>query len=291
MIEHDVTAADGRTLKVREDGDPDGIPILTLHGMPGCRMLWSGDVEQARERGIRLIGYDRPGYGGSTRLEGRNVADCAADVRAIAQALSIRRLGVTGASGGGPHSAACAALLNGLVPAAAVLCSGAPYGAPGLNYFDGMGEYNVEDVKLYLADRAAAYEKAKRDREEMLAADPAAAVELMRSLLSPVDQEMLTPEFVSFLHDDSQLALAPGVDGWWDDSVADLGDWGFGLSQIRIPVLLMHGRQDRFVPVAHGEWLAQTIPGVEARIYDDEGHLSLTRRTGEVFDWLLAHLR
>ena len=102
MIDRDVTAADGRILKVREDGDPDGIPVMTLHGMPGGRTLWRGDVEAAAARGVRLIAYDRPGYGGSSRHKGRNVADCASDVRAIAQALGIRRLGVTGASGGEP---------------------------------------------------------------------------------------------------------------------------------------------------------------------------------------------
>jgi pimeloyl-ACP methyl ester carboxylesterase len=291
MPERDVSAGDGRTLRIREEGDPAGVPVITLHGTPGSRMLWSGSAAAAAQRGIRLIGYDRPGYGGSSRLAGRNVADCAADVRAIAQALSIRRLGVMGASGGGPHSAACASLLSGLVPAVAVLCSPAPYGAPGLDFFAGMGDYNVQDTELYFADRDAAHAKAVRDREEMLSGDPAVGLELMRSLMSPPDREMLTPEFAAFLHEDMTTALAPGVDGWWDDNVAELEDWGFGLSQIRMPVLVMHGRQDRFVPVAHGEWLAAAIPGAEARILDDEGHLSLLGRAGEDYDWLLERLR
>jgi pimeloyl-ACP methyl ester carboxylesterase len=290
MNDRDVRAADGRTLRVREAGDPSGVAVIDLHGTPGSRLVWPGVVEAATERGVRLISYDRPGYGGSTRLEGRNIADCAADVRAIAQALGVTRLAVMGSSGGGPHSAACASLLSGLVAAAAVLCSGAPYGAPGLDYFAGMGAYNVEDTKLYFDDPRAAHAKAVADRQELLAADPAAGMELLRSLLSPVDQAMLTPEFAAFLHEDMTTALAPSVDGWWDDSVADLGDWGFGLSQISVPVLVMHGRQDRFVPVAHGEWLAGVIPGAEARIYDDEGHLSLMRRSGEVLDWLLERL-
>jgi pimeloyl-ACP methyl ester carboxylesterase len=89
----------------------------------------------------------------------------------------------------------------------------------------------------------------------------------------------------------SKLALAPGADGWWDDGAATLRDWGFGLSQIRTPVLLMHGRHDRFVPFSHGEWLAANIPGVEARLFDDEGHLSLTvNRLDEVYDWLLERM-
>jgi pimeloyl-ACP methyl ester carboxylesterase len=82
---------------------------------------------------LRLISYDRPGYGGSAPQPGRSVADCAADVRAICAALGIERLGMWGISGGGPHVLACAALLPDLVAAAASLASPALWGAEGLD--------------------------------------------------------------------------------------------------------------------------------------------------------------
>ncbi|HLI59302.1 MAG TPA: alpha/beta fold hydrolase [Solirubrobacteraceae bacterium] len=291
MSEHDVTAADGRTLRVSEEGDPAGVPVLCHHGMPGSRLLEPEDVARARTRGIRLIGYDRPGYGGSSRHEGRNIADCAADVRAIAGALGIRRLAVWGISGGGPHAAACAALLADLVPAVAVLASIAPYGAPKLDYFAGMGELNVEDTKLLLRDRIAARAKCEADRLEMLAGELDQMMEMLRTLLAPVDAAALTGELGAFLLAQTKQGLAPGADGWWDDAVALIADWGFGLSQIRTPVLLMHGREDRFVPFAHGEWLAQAIPGVETRLLDSDGHISLlTGHLDEVYDWLLARM-
>jgi pimeloyl-ACP methyl ester carboxylesterase len=69
MSEHDVTTQDGRVLRVAEAGDPAGVPVLYLHGMPGSRLLEPDDVARATRRGIRLIGYDRPGYGGSSRRE------------------------------------------------------------------------------------------------------------------------------------------------------------------------------------------------------------------------------
>jgi len=56
------------------------------------------------------------------------------------------------------------------------------------------------------------------------------------------------------------------------------------------PVLLLHGEDDRFVPVSHGQWLAARIPGVEARIDAADGHLTLLeRRMREVNAWLLSH--
>lgn len=291
MIESDITTRDGRTLRIAQDGDLGGVPVLYHHGEPGSRLLEPQDVARAHRRGIRLIGYDRPGYGGSSRHEGRNVADCAADVRAIADALSIHRLAVRGVSGGGPHAAACAALLAGLVPAVAVLASPAPYGAPRLDYFAGMGELNVEDTKLLLRDRPAARAKCEADRREMLAAEVDAMMEMLRSLLAPVDAASLSGELGAFLLEHTKLGLAPGADGWWDDGVAMVQDWGFGLSQIRTPVLLMHGREDRFVPFAHGEWLAGAIPGVEARLLDSDGHISLlVNRLDEVYDWLLERM-
>lgn len=113
-----------------------------------------------------MISYDRPGYGGSDRDPGRSVSSCAEDVRAIARALGIDRLAVWGISGGGPHAIACAALLEDLVAAVAVLASPAPWGAEGLDYFDGMGRENVEDIELTLSDREAALAKHEQERGE-----------------------------------------------------------------------------------------------------------------------------
>jgi pimeloyl-ACP methyl ester carboxylesterase len=219
------------------------------------------------------------------------VASCAEDVRAIAGALGIERLAIWGISGGGPHAIACAALLGDIVPAVGVLASIAPWGAEGLDYFEGMGRENVEDWQLVMRDRAAARAKTERDRLESLAATPGTLYQTFETLLSPVDREALTPALTEFMYEATQLGLGPGADGWWDDNVAFVDPWGFELEQIRTPVLLLQGRQDQFVPFGHGEWLARHIPGVEARLLDDDGHLTLVERhLEEVHDWLLARL-
>ena len=46
-----------------------------------------------------------------------------------------------------------------------------------------------------------------------------------------------------------------------------------------------------YVPFGHGEWLASHIPGVEARLLDDDGHLPLLQnRVPEVHHWLSENL-
>jgi len=290
-IDHRVDTPDGRTLQVLERGDPDGRVVLVHNGTPNSRLLYDPTVELAERQRIRLISYDRPGYGGSDRDFGRSVASCADDVRTIAGALGIERLAVWGISGGGPHAIACAALLPDLVPAVGVLASPVPWGAEGLDYFQGMGRENVEDTQLMLRDRVAGRAKHEEEREEALAATPETLYTVMETLLSPVDRKALTPSLTEFLYESTQAGLAPGADGWWDDDVAFIEPWGFELDQIQTRVLLLHGRHDQFVPFSHGEWLARHIPGVEARLLDDDGHLTLVdNHLEEVHEWLLERL-
>jgi pimeloyl-ACP methyl ester carboxylesterase len=126
----------------------------------------------------------------------------------------------------------------------------------------------------------------------MLAATPDGLAEFLRPLLSPPDAAVLTGELAQHLVDVLRSGLAPGVEGWFEDDRAWLGTWGFELESITTPVLLMHGRQDRFVPVGHAEWLAARIPGVHARLTDEDGHLSLGEmHLAEVHEWLLERLR
>jgi pimeloyl-ACP methyl ester carboxylesterase len=290
-MEHQVTTADGRRLQVLERGVSDGRPVLVHDGTPSSRLLYEPSVRLAERQGIRMISYDRPGYGGSDRAPGRSIASCVADVRAITDAFGIERLAVWGISGGGPHAMACAALLPDLVPAVAVLASIAPWGADGLDYFAGMGQENIEDIQLVLKDRRAARAKCEQERAESLAATPETIYKTFETLLSPVDRQALTPELTEYLYEATQLGLAPGADGWWDDNVALIEPWGFELEQVRTPVLLLHGRQDRFVPFAHGQWLTRHVPGVEPRLLDGDGHLTLIERHLEgVHEWLLERL-
>src|SRR5207247_7425926 len=120
------TSPDGRPLGLTTAGAADGPVVLAQQGTPMTGLLFEPHVRDAEERGIRLVSYDRPGYGGSTAAPDRSVADAAADVRAIADALEVEQLAVWGISGGGPHALACAAILPDRVVAVASLASVAP---------------------------------------------------------------------------------------------------------------------------------------------------------------------
>jgi pimeloyl-ACP methyl ester carboxylesterase len=278
----------GRTLAVLEAGDESGPAVLAIHGTPGSGLLWRGLVEDAEARGMRLLAYDRPGYGGSDPHPGRIVADAARDVAAIADALGIDRLAVEGGSGGGPHTLACAALLPDRVVAAASLAGVAPYPADGLDWLDGMGQDNLDEFAAALAGRESLERFLRKQADAMLAANPEAIADALRSLLSPPDAAVLTGEYAEYLAEATRRAIGERLDGWIHDDFVFVNPWGFELDEIQVPVQLLHGAQDRFVPIAHGEWLAERIPGVEAHLSAEDGHLTIQlARIGDVHAWLL----
>jgi pimeloyl-ACP methyl ester carboxylesterase len=185
---------------------------------------------------------------------------------------------------------ACAALLPRLVLAAATVGGVAPWEAPGLDYFTGMGQDNVDGIELYLADPDAAREKGREIWTETMAVTAGQLTESLKTLLSDVDAAVLTGEFADYLVRCMQDGLGPGEQGWWDDGVAHMEPWGFELSSIRTPVKVWHGREDHFVPFQHGQWLAEHIPGAESSLSETDGHLTLlVDRVNEVHDWLITH--
>jgi pimeloyl-ACP methyl ester carboxylesterase len=285
----DISTPDGRTLHVHEAGAADGPVVLVQQGTPMSGLLFESHVRDAEQRGIRLVAYDRPGYGGSTPAPGRSVADAAADVRTIADALDADRLAVWGISGGGPHALACAALLPDRVAAVAALGSVAPYDAEGLDWYAGMGQTNVNEFAAATAGAETLDEYLRPTARESVTA--VGLIEGMRSLLSEVDAAVLSGEIGAYLAKSMNDASRQGTIGWRDDDLAFVASWGFSLDEMRVPVQLWHGQHDRFVPFAHGEWLAAHIPDVDAELRTDDGHLTLMqRRIPEVHEWLLAHV-
>jgi pimeloyl-ACP methyl ester carboxylesterase len=285
----DVRTPDGRTLHVYDDGEPgdDRVPVLVHHGTPSDGSPLPSALADARERGLRLVGVDRPGYGGSDRRPDRSVADIADDAETVADALGLGRLLTWGTSGGGPHALACAVLLPERVVAAALVSGVAPYGVAGLDWLAGMGEDNVEEYGAAMRGEQPLREFLEVLRRQSLAASPQTLAEELRSLLPPVDLAAMASGLAEHLHASMVRGLEPGYEGWLDDDLAYLTGWELDLDALRVPVLVVAGGEDLMVPYAHGHWLAAHVPGAEASLLDDEGHLSLLSGIGRVHAWLL----
>ena len=272
-----VRKSDGRTLAYEEQGDSDGVPVFSLHGTPGSRL--SGlhpDPEEVSEAGLRLITYDRPGYGGSTRRHGRSVVDCVSDIVTIADELGLELFAVTGGSGGAPHALAAAARLPERVTRAECNVGPAPYEAEGLDYFAGMDPENVKELGWALAGEetlAAELEREAQKALDRLEVDPAAL--LSEFELSEADRAVLAHEVVKQrMRTSFREAMAQGIGGWIDDDLACVRPWGFDLAEIRVPVRVRYGATDVLVPAAHGAWLAAHIPGAIVLVDKVSGHMS-----------------
>ncbi len=280
---------DGREFTVYDHGRSDGPAIVYHHGTPISGEPLDQLLDDIDARGARWISYERPGYGDSTPHPGRSVSDAAADCAAILDALEIERFATWGISGGGPHALACGALLPERCTALASLAGVAPFEATGLNYFAGMGRDNWVEFGLTLAGREHLEPHLRTAAEGMLAAGPEQLRELVSTLVVGPDSAVMQGPVGEYWASAMPQVFKHGVQGWVDDDLAFMEPFGFELSDIGVPTLFVHGRQDSFVPVAHGEWLARSVPDAETWILEDEGHLTLlVNRMPDVFDWLLA---
>jgi pimeloyl-ACP methyl ester carboxylesterase len=269
---------DGRTLAYATWGDPDGFPVVSLHGTPGCRFNRWPDEDVYTRNGVHMITHDRAGYGRSDRNRGRSVADEAADVAALADELGLDRFGVIGGSGGGPHVLACAALLPDRVVRAACVVGVAPFGSPGLErdeWISGMDPENVKEFDWALAGEDVLMpelEREHREAEERVAEDPSRLLEDFG--LSESDRaELARPEAMQIIRESTFEEAVNGVGGWVDDDLAFTRPWGFEVSAISVPVLIRYGLTDVLVPAAHGEWLAANVPGCIVEVETSAGHL------------------
>ena len=283
-----VELTDGRKLKVADFGRPGDVVTIVHHGTPGGTVPFGPWLEDAARLGLRLVMYARPGYSTSTRHPGRRVVDAAADTAAIADALGAQRFLTLGYSGGGPHVLACAAMLPDRVVAAASLASVAPYDAPGLDFFEGMGPGNIEEFGLVASGgEEASRPLTEQQAQEIVDATPQQLLEAMAPYLTPEDAAEMQGPLGPIMHAQMRDGLVDGADGWVDDNLLGVQPWGFDLSSIRVPVLLWQGRKDAMVPYGHGEWLARQIPGVEAHLSEEDCHGSLlSRRMPSILEWL-----
>ena len=277
VIERDLELPNGRIVRTWDTAPhSDGLAIVWHHGTPQTGAVLPPVLDAAAARGIRVVSAARAGYAGTTVLEGRTVADAAADVVAVADVLGLQRYATVGASGGGPHALACAAL-DPRVFAVVTFAAIAPL-TDAYPWFAGMA--SPQALRSALRGRDA-----RRGQGETAEFDESSFVD--------VDWTALEGEWGPLGADANRASVLARADGgvpWGeiDDDVAFTRDWGVDLAAIGCPVLVVQGGRDRVVPAPHGEWLAANLSASQLWLRPGDGHVSVLRALPVALDWLRA---
>jgi pimeloyl-ACP methyl ester carboxylesterase len=280
------TGRGARDLKVRISGAEHGWPVFLLHGTPGSRTGPMPRPGVLYRRGICLISYDRPGYGGSTPQRGRRVVDAAADIEAIADKFDVEHFSVVGRSGGGPHALAAAARLATRVHRAATLVSFAP-NSPDLDFAAGMTEDNAASFGRPAEPDTSGLKERLRWRANRIADDPRSLLNQLFDDMTDTDRKIVEePAIQRLLLSSYSEAVRSGPYGWIDDVLALRHDWGFDVGDIKSPVLVWHGAQDNFAPAGHARWLARNIPHVVLDLQTAQAHFGAVEVLPKILTWL-----
>ncbi len=267
---------DGRGLRVRTVGEASEPTIIHFHGTPGSRLELAFGDEIARRQGVRVVSFDRPGYGLSDPAP-IGLTAVARDVEALADHLHLDRFAVFGWSGGGPFALATAATLPDRVRRVGVSgCPGPALEIPSAR--EQLTDNDIEALAHLPGEPGRAAQIFLDGNRELLDAmmsvrtDPDAPwVEWMWGASDPAvitETSVRRALFESFAE-----ALKQGPDSIAWDNVAFVGPWDFRLTEVAAPVHLWYGTEDTMAVPAAGEWLASRLPDAELSVYSGEGHL------------------
>lgn len=284
MTETDVPRGE-RVLRIRDAGDPRGRPVVYFHGTPGSRLDLVFADELAVDVGVRIVSFDRPGYGGSTAAR-FGLVSVAHDAAAVADSLGIDRFATLGLSGGGPFSLAAAAVLGERVIRAGVASGCGPFDrVPGA--LDTLDEGDRAALALLPGDPAAAaqgFGAGFRALESVVRdTAPAEITAAFHTMLSARDRVVMHDERIATLFGASMKeALRSGCSGGGWDNVAWVGPWEIEPASISQPVLLWYGDEDRMCPPAHGIWLSDNIADAQFVLRAGEGHAGHVEHLAEM---------
>lgn len=287
--DHDLRLDDGAVLRWCEFGDPAGVAVLHYHGTPGSRLELAWAHDDLVRRGVRLVAFDRPGYGGSSPVP-YSLRSGAALGLVVADAAGVGQFAATGWSGGGPFALATAAMAPGRVTAVGVMSGAGPFQhVPGA--LEQLTGPDVEAVTFLPADpeRAAALFASGFPPPDAFPDGPSVAA-FFGDAMSPRDKELLSDARLSeaFAADLREaLCQRAGLGGGWDN-VAWVGPWDVDLAAVTCPVLLWYGSEDRMAPPAHAEHLAAELPAATLTMRTGDGHLGPFEHLPQILDQLLG---
>jgi pimeloyl-ACP methyl ester carboxylesterase len=266
-----VTLPDGRVLAYEEYGDPSGFPVLSFHGGLSSRLDAAPAHEAAVAKGVRLVSPDRPGMGLSTFQPGRRLVDWPADVAHLTEALDIGPFAVMGWSAGGAYAGVCAAKMGDRVTATALLSSAVP-----LDLYGTTRGLTFEDRALLVLTRRTPWLASSLLKVSIVNASNARLFRAVLRSFPPADRTVLRewgpPDLaLAFVRE----AVRQGTEGCVLDYRIFGDPWGFSLEEIRVPVHIWEGSDDRTGPPGYRAFLKQHIPQASVTVVPGEGHLSL----------------
>jgi pimeloyl-ACP methyl ester carboxylesterase len=286
-----VRLPDGRRLAFAEYGPGDGAPCIVLSGMPGSRLApaWAFPTDLLAERGVRLLGVDRPGYGRSDPNPRMTALGVAEDLGVLCTTVGLDRAAVLGISVGAPFALACAIRWPQRVGSLLLSSPMGPWELPETRA--GMSRRNRRYFTLArrapLLSRAACWLWA-RTALAGLRGDRDRLVRRLSKALPPPDRDALAevaadPQRWTWFVDDTAEAFRQRGAGVRADLAVASRPWGFPLRDIIAPTHLWHGAADEDVPIAAARRMAQTIPNCQAT-FTDEGHLMGLRHASEAVE-------
>jgi pimeloyl-ACP methyl ester carboxylesterase len=266
-----VALPDGRELAYEEYGDPAGFPVLSFHGGVSSRLDAAHAHDAALAGGVRLLSPDRPGMGLSTFQPGRRLLEWPADVAHLTEELGIDQFAVMGWSAGGPYAAVCAAKMDGRVTAAALLSSAVP-----LDLYGTTRGLSVADRALLFLTRRTPGLAALVLKASIVNASNARLLHAALRSFPPPDRTVLRewgpPDLaLAFVRE----AVRQGTEGCVQDYRIFGDPWGFSLEEIRVPVQIWEGSDDRTGPPGYRAFLQRHIAHASVTVVPGEGHLSL----------------
>lgn len=287
-LEGSVAVRDDRRLSFAEYGSPRGEALVWMHGTPGARRQIPLEARAlAEERGLRIIGVDRPGIGSSTPHLYPSILDWAADLELLLDALAVDTVRMIGLSGGGPYALAAGAALPDRVHGIGVLGGVAPTVGPDAPD-GGIIQLAVTMAPLLRAARVplgVALTGAIRLVKPL--AGP--GLDLYAMVQPPGDKNLLSrPEFKAMFLDDLLNGSRFQTSAPLNDLVLFTQDWGFAPADVAVPVRWWHGDEDHIVPFQHGRHVVDLLPDATITTIDGESHLGGLGIAEEVIGTLMS---
>jgi 3-oxoadipate enol-lactonase len=251
---------DAGSAQLNYERSGSGPPLLLIMGLSGTLLHWGEPFVQALREDFEVISFDNRGVGQSSRVEAPfTIADLAQDTAGLLAALEIESAHVMGISMGGMTAQELALAHPGLVRTLTLGCT----------YCGGPGNSLPPQPELGAAVMSG-------DRERALRATWEANVS--QGFAQNADA------YAAFRAIGEQRAVSVAV-MMEQLSAITRHDTSTRLGQLEMPTLVVHGTEDRIIPVENGRMVAGLIPGAHLEILPGIGHLffwELPERSAEL---------